>query len=72
MAGGDGSLAAVLDRSAADAGRSRTTGPRLEVIRVKYRLGHVLGIVLGHAEIRVALADLQGGYDVEHTSVTEP
>ena len=74
VSGNGESLSAVLDRSraAADPARIRATGPSPEVIRVKARLGRVIGIVLGHTHISVALADLQGTYDAERDMHTEP
>src|SRR5690242_13788230 len=51
LVGEKGSLRSVLDAS--PAGRTRGTGPRPEVIRIK-RLGRVFGIALNHAKVRVA------------------
>jgi predicted NBD/HSP70 family sugar kinase len=70
LVGDGGSLRNVVD-SMRDPNRSRGTGRQPEVIRVKQRLGHVLGIVLNHTKVRVALADLQGTYDDKQTR-TEP
>lgn len=66
LVGDRGSLRDVVD-STLDPSRSRGTGRPPEVIRVNQRLGHVLGIVLNHTKVRVALADLQGRYDHKQT-----
>jgi predicted NBD/HSP70 family sugar kinase len=73
VSGNGESLSAVLERSSAttEPSRVRATGPSPEVVRVKAALGHVLGIVLSHAQIRVAIADLQGTY-VESDATSEP
>lgn len=64
-------LSEVLDK-AADPSRARATGPSPEVIRIKPRLGHVVGIVLGHTYVQVAHADLHGTYDPQRDAHKEP
>lgn len=58
------SLADVVREEPADPRdeRSGSTGPTPKVVRLRDRLGYVVGIFLSHTQIHVAIADLQGKY----------
>lgn len=69
LVAGDGeSLAAVIDESPAhpDSHRASSSGPIPKVVRLKQRLGYVIGIALGKTNIDLAFTDLFGDYDPEH------
>lgn len=70
VAGNGESLSAVLDETRAPEGsqRARAAGRRPMVLRVRESVGRVVGIVLNHNDIHVAIADLRGHYDVERHS----
>jgi predicted NBD/HSP70 family sugar kinase len=65
VSGGGESLSAVLDESPARAHshRAANSGPIPKVVRLKERLGYVIGIALSHTGIQVAIADLFGNFD---------
>ena len=67
LVAGDGeNLADVLDESPARAQSLRAnSGPVPKVVRLKPRLGYVVGIVLGKTLVQVAIADLFGRFDAE-------
>jgi len=61
------SLAAVVreDPLDEDDDRAASTGPTPRVVRLRDRLGYVVGIFLSHTQIHVAIADLQGTYIID-------
>jgi predicted NBD/HSP70 family sugar kinase len=68
LVAGDGeSLAAVVDEDplGANSQRAITSGPIPKVVRLKQRLGYVIGITFGKARMRLAFADLLGKVDSE-------
>jgi len=66
LTGNGESLSAIVDSTVGlHADRASSGGPVPKVIRLKPRLGYVIGVDLSHTVVRVAVADLYGRYDVE-------
>jgi predicted NBD/HSP70 family sugar kinase len=74
VAGGGESLATLLDESPAHthAQRAPSSGPVPRVVRLKERLGYVIGIALGYTRIELAFADLAGNFDPGRDKHSEP
>jgi len=72
LVAGDGeSLAALIEESGDRAPPRAHSGPIPKVLRLKSRLGFVLGIDLSETRIQLAFADLFGGFDPERDKHTQ-
>jgi predicted NBD/HSP70 family sugar kinase len=73
LVAGDGeTLSGVIEESSVRPPHRGHSGPIPKVLRLKSRLGYVLGIDLSESRIELAFADLFGRFDPEHDKHTQP